>query len=303
MADNLSRNHLELSSSGGTLTPFTRQEAMYIAMANNSGGGGGGGGGGINIANNAGAHNSIYRGLNLGNEVTSAQYDVIDAGTFDDIFIGDYWTINGINWRVAALDYWFGFGKADSQGTRITVCTTHHVAIVPDTCIVTDVQMNSTNVVTGAYMGSNYYTGTNNNTGRNDAGDIIRAAFGNNHLLAYPIVLHANVSSQVAIFPSYFLDAAPAESMNEIMVYGCKVYGNQRAGTAQMDNSAITYGQLPLFRYNRSHIIADKSWWLRDVANSTGFCSVDLTGTTNYNNASDKIGIRPAFAICKGDSE
>ena len=54
--------------------------------------------------NNAGAHNAIYRGKNLGTSVTTAQYNAIKAGTFDDLYIGDYWVINGKTWRIAAFD-------------------------------------------------------------------------------------------------------------------------------------------------------------------------------------------------------
>ena len=45
----------------------------------------------LEIQNNAGFHNSIYRGKNLGAYVTDEQWDAIKAGTFDDLFIGDYW--------------------------------------------------------------------------------------------------------------------------------------------------------------------------------------------------------------------
>ena len=45
------------------------------------------------LFNNAGAHNAIYRGKSLGSTVTTAQYSAINAGTFDDLYIGDYWTI------------------------------------------------------------------------------------------------------------------------------------------------------------------------------------------------------------------
>lgn len=49
------------------------------------------------LFNNAGAHNAIYRGKSLGSTVTTAQYAAIKAGTFDDLYIGDYWTIGGVN--------------------------------------------------------------------------------------------------------------------------------------------------------------------------------------------------------------
>ena len=55
------------------------------------------------LTQNAGFHNSLFRGKSLGTSVTAAQWAAIGAGTFDDLFIGDYWTINGIVWRIAAF--------------------------------------------------------------------------------------------------------------------------------------------------------------------------------------------------------
>ena len=79
------------------------------------------------LFNNAGAHNAIYRGKNLGTSVTTAQYNAIKAGTFDDLYIGDYWVINGVTWRIADFDYFLNCGD--------TSCSTHHAVIVPDTCL------------------------------------------------------------------------------------------------------------------------------------------------------------------------
>lgn len=49
----------------------------------------------------AGFHNSIFRGKNLGSTITDAQYTAISTGTFDDLFVGDYWdfVIDGVNVR------------------------------------------------------------------------------------------------------------------------------------------------------------------------------------------------------------
>ena len=86
--------------------------------------------------NNAGFHNSIYRGKSLGTSVTADQYSQISAGTFNDMFIGDYWTISSKVYRIAAFDYWYNVGS--------TACTTHHVVLVPDASLTTS-PMNSTN--------------------------------------------------------------------------------------------------------------------------------------------------------------
>ena len=56
------------------------------------------------LYNNAGAHNAIYRGKSLGSTVTDAQWTAIGAGTFDGLYIGDYWTIGNITYRIAAFD-------------------------------------------------------------------------------------------------------------------------------------------------------------------------------------------------------
>ena len=52
--------------------------------------------GGKSLTQNAGFHNSIFRGKNLGTSITSEQWSAISSGTFDDLFIGDYWVINGM---------------------------------------------------------------------------------------------------------------------------------------------------------------------------------------------------------------
>ena len=59
---------------------------------------------------NGGAHNAIYRGKYLGTSVTTTQYAAISSGTFDDLYIGDYWTIGGVNYRIAAFDYYWNCG-------------------------------------------------------------------------------------------------------------------------------------------------------------------------------------------------
>jgi len=128
--------------------------------------------------NNAGFHNSLYRGKFLGNAVSADQYAQIAAGTFDDMFVGDYWTIDSIIWRIAGFDYWYRCGD--------TECTTHHVAIVPDTSLVS-AKMNSANTTEGGYIGSGFYTGVNAdesaNTAKATANAKIESAFGSAHIL------------------------------------------------------------------------------------------------------------------------
>ena len=114
----------------------------------------------IMTAPNAGAHNAVYRGKALGREVTDAQWAAIAAGSFNDLYIGDYWTKDGVNYRLGAFDYFLNSGD--------TACTTHHAVIVPDTCLY-NAPMNATNTTANGYMGSQL-----NLSGLAQANDIIK---------------------------------------------------------------------------------------------------------------------------------
>ena len=52
-------------------------------------------------ANSIPFHNSYPRCKYLGTSITDAQNTAIKNRTYDDLFIGDYWTINGVNWAGA----------------------------------------------------------------------------------------------------------------------------------------------------------------------------------------------------------
>lgn len=237
---------------------------------------------------NAGWHNSVYRGKYLGTSVTAAQYAAIDAGTFDDLFIGDYWTIDGVNWRIAHFDYYLHKGD--------TECTKHHVVIVPDSLLATSVKMNNSNVTTGGYMGSDFYTGNNSNTGRATARNKVTSAFGSAHILTHRAYLTNAVTSD---FPSggAWVDAS-VELMNEINVYGCYIYTSAMNGTTFPNKITCDHSQFALFAHDPSRICIREYWWLRNVASGALFAIVNNIGTADCGNASRNRGIRPAFAIC-----
>ena len=246
---------------------------------------------------NAGFHNSIYRGKYLGSSVTAAQYAAIGAGTFDDLFIGDYWSIGGVNWRIAAFDYWFGYG----DGGGVGVCNTHHIVIVPNENLnaadgSTTHWMNATNTTEGAYFGSDWRTGNNGNTGRADCINKINSAFGSGHILTYREYLANAVSNGYQSVGSWY--DASVEMMTEQMVYGGKVFSNILHGTNIPNAYTIGTSQLPLFRLNHLHICTRTGWWLRDVVSAAHFAGVDGVGICSYAGASSLwVGVRPAFGL------
>lgn len=230
----------------------------------------------------AGAHNAVYRGKELGTAVTDAHWAAIAAGTFENMYIGDYWTIGDITYRIAAFDYYYKTGD--------TSCGTHHVTLVPDVRMYTHV-MNDTNVTTGAYVGSKMYA-----EGLTQAKDTINAAFGSSHILTHRQYLQNAVTNGYASAGSWY--DSTVELMTEQNVYGCKIFGNMLNGTSMPNSYTMDMSQYPLFKF-RPDMISNRNWfWLRDVVSTTNFVLVNNTGIATNGNASNANGVRPAFSIC-----
>lgn len=232
------------------------------------------------LFNNAGAHNAIYRGKNLGSSVTAAQYAEIAAGTFKDMYIGDYWTIGGVNYRIAAFDYYLNCGDTNT--------TAHHVVLVPDTNLYSHV-MNDTNITTGAYVGSKMYT-----EGLEQAKTTIKAAF-SGHVLSHRIYL-SNATSNGKASAGAWVDSE-VDLMCEHMVYGNGVFSPVSDGSTIPNNYRVEKSQLPLFQHEPSRICNRASWWLRDVISASYFAGVLSGGNASCYGASHSYGVRPAFCI------
>ena len=232
------------------------------------------------LFNNAGAHNAIYRGKNLGTSVTTAQYNAIKAGTFDDLYIGDYWVINGVTWRIAAFDYYLRCGDTD--------LTTHHAVIVPDSSLYNYV-MNDTNTTDGGYVGSKMYK-----EGLESAKTTIKSAF-SGHVLSHRIYLTNAVANGKASAGAWC--DSEVDLMNEQMVYGTGIFSPVSDGSTVPANYRVEKSQLPLFAHEPSRICNRNNWWLRDVITAAYFASVAAGGNARCDPASDSRGVRPAFCI------
>ena len=230
------------------------------------------------LADGAAAHNCIYRGKNLGTSVTAEQYAAISSGKFTDLYIGDYWVINGVTYRIAAFDYYYNCGD--------TNFTKHHVVIVPDTSLY-KAQMNTSNVTTGGYTGSAMYK-----SNLAQAKTTIKAAFGSAHVLTKRELLTNAVNGNTPSGWAWF--DSDVELMNEVQAYGSVAWG---AHDGNGYNVASGDGQFPLFMFDRTKLHNREDYWLRDVASATAFSLVSNTGYANSNYASYSHGVRPAFCI------
>ena len=226
-------------------------------------------------------HRNIYRGKNLGSSVTPAQKTAISNGSFDDLFIGDYWTSGGggVNWVIADMDYFYNTGD-DAALAK------HHLVIVPDRKL-TVVPMNDKNDTTGGYVNSKMRTETL-------VGDDVKGKIDAAFLTHREYFVNA-VSNGAPSGGGWF--DAEVELMNEIMVYGCHILTPMSTGTVAAYGYTVAKQQLALFAL-RPQAINIRTWyWLRDVQSASDFCDVALAGYAANGGASASFGVRPYFLI------
>lgn len=230
-------------------------------------------------------HRMVYRGKQIGTALTSEQRTAIQAGTFDDLWLGDYWFISGVNYRIADFNYWYG--KGDQS------LTTPHVVVVPDTNLGTG-KMNSTSTTTGGYTGSEMYT-----SGLEAAKTTITNAFGEN-VLTHREYLINEVTSGYPSAGSW--TDSKVDLMSEQMVFGSNVFTPASSGTVTPKLYSNSPVQLALFQLCPQFINAAIStqrvgYWLRDVVSAERFARVTDYGPVLDTAASLEYGIRPAFAV------
>lgn len=228
---------------------------------------------------------NTWRGKALGATVSAEHKAAIAAGTFDDLFIGDYWEAGGFKWRIADMDYFYHCGDTDF--------TKHHLVIVPDTCLLTgaDVKMHDTNDTKGGYTQSKMYTDTIPNTIKPK----ITAVF-STMLLEHKEYL-VNAATDGHPSGGAWVNST-VELMNEIMVYGCPIFTPANNGVTVPTLYTTGNSQLALFRLNPGMIKTRQNYWLRDVVSASTFARVDTGGLATSNGASStNYGVRPYFCI------
>ena len=231
---------------------------------------------------NAATHNMIYRGKNLGSSLTAEQAAAIKAGTFKDIYLGDYWQIGGVDYLVAGFDYWYQCGD--------TACTTHHVVIIPRNHLYT-YHMNASNTTEGGYVGSDMYK-----NGLTQAKATFNSAFGSAHILNHREHLTNAVSNGRPSGGTWY--DSTVELPNENMMYGSHIFAPASDGTNIPNNYTISKSQLPLFRLAPWLSFTRSYWcWLRDVVSAACFAGASNTGYCSYFNASYEAGVRPVAGL------
>lgn len=227
---------------------------------------------------NAGYHNSRFRGAYLGDKLTADQSAAIVAGTFDDLFVGDYWEIGGVRWRIAGFDVFLNTG--DTQLTK------HHAVIVPDTNLYS-AQMNPTNDTTGAY-----YNSAMKQTHLAQALNTVKTAFGAGHIVKRRTLLANAVSGSNASGWAWY--DTEIDLMTEAQLYGIRAWGAPAHNGYDVGEK---YSRFPLFTLAPQYITNRGWYWLQDVYSAADFCLCGYYGSAGIYAASSSGGVRPAFLI------
>ena len=259
-----------LSLSGGTLTG-------PLVMP--------GGGEVVSIMDNAATHNMVYRGKALGTSVTSEQWAAIKAGAFKDLYLGDYWSIGGMDYIIAAFDYWYKCGD--------TACNTHHAVVIPRSQLYT-YKFNPTNTTEGGYVGSDLYK-----NGLTQAKTTFNTAFGSAHILNHREYLVNAVTNGKPTGSDWY--DSTVDLMNENMVYGGRQFSPMPDGSDPWNtcrNYTIDKSQLPLFRLAPwMSFVRDQWCWLRDVVSAAKFAVCNGGGNADCGDAGNASGVWPAAGL------
>jgi len=225
-------------------------------------------------------HRTIFRGKNLGTSLTTAQRTAIQNGTFENLWLGDYWVINGITWRIVDIDYWYNCGDI--------AFTNHHLVIMPDN-VLYHAQMNATHTTEGGYIGSLMYT-----EGLSQAKTLVTSAFGDAVLTHREYLVNAVTDGKPS--GGAWFDSS-VELPNEIMMYGSYVFTPATDGQFITNRCTIGNSQLALMQQVPRFIKIRQDYWLRDVVSAVGFAMVAYGGIPSYYGASHSLGVRPVFPI------
>lgn len=249
----------------------------------------------VGVYGNAGSHNALYRGKDLtAYEKSGGFAAAIAAGTFDDIYPGDYIlkdvTVDSVTmgkWIVGDCNYHLHRGDTETTANHVLFISADNGAAS---------HMNATNTTSGGYIGSDMWKTT-----IPKYATAIQNAFGNSHVLSHRELLSDGESDTVPSGAGAGWTGGATgwnwydvicNIFNETMVYGGRVLSSSFIDVGDCNT------QVAAFRHNKSLSFNRAYWyWLRAVASSSCFCYADYYGgNAGYFDASASDGrVRPYF--------
>ena len=212
-------------------------------------------------------HRNVFRGKCLGESITEEQMIAIRKGSFRNLYVGDYWEINGTKYRIADINYWRNVGYPESEKVQKP-----HILIVPDTVLGSG-QMHISNSTYGGYRNSEMKSTRLNNIAKT-LPDTFKSLLLTHRMFSDGAWINASV-----------------DLMSEVMVHGtyiCADNNNKQTSDTQ---------QLSLFRLCPALKSIGQNYWLGNVAGSQTYTLISQYGDASSDMATSTYGIRPVFAI------
>lgn len=246
--------------------------------------------------NNTGFHNSVYRGKSLGTSVTAEQFAEITAGTFNDMFLGDYWTIGSNKYVICHFDYYY----------KCSGVSYHHIVVMPHNGTKGILGLSLTAADGESISDGKFKWDTSGTTSRGYIGSRIRTAimpacdnrvkadFGSSHILAIP-ELYPNAFESNSGVPTswgWVSTQLACDLPNEVMIYGTTAY----TAVPKLE-IGIDKWQLAICKFDPSFVNIGASWWLRSVSSASNAANVSGNGFANSATASSALVVRPRFLV------
>ncbi len=246
-------------------------------------------------------------------------YDQIGNCTFDDIYVGDYFTTNKgqeVTWLIADLNNYLHSGDKDitsgnypkQNGGGLMTC---HATIIPATTLGTS-KMNTTNStgivddVTGEMIGygKGAYVGSymKNVTLPSVLENYIKPVFGDHVIKTRNLLADAMVNDRsnqhgvnTGASSSWNWYDSELDLMSEVNVFGTTVFSSSGYDIGIDNREYAIFSLKPEFinSYNGTCFW----WWLKAVTSLTYFAYVSESGFAGGTIASGQLSIRPRFLI------
>ena len=228
------------------------------------------------------AHRQNFRGgKNLGSVFTAFQLARIKNGSFEDMFVGDYWVYLGVTYRIVDINYWVGMGNP--------VTNAPHLVIMPDTVITTAAMHSSNNTAAG------YNSMTGRAAGFGTSLANINTFFGAANVLSYRDRITTTVTANGATAVGWI--GAKYEHPSELMIHGASTVGFATNSAGVSYPSSIATQQFSLFRLVPRFIKSNASYWLRDAASLSQFAVAEASGGAYVSPLTVSYGYRPFFLV------
>lgn len=234
-------------------------------------------------------HRNVFRGKNLGSTFTPEQKANIQNGSFDDLYVGDYWESGGRKFRIADINYFLNKGNySPGSGGFDDRVTTPHLVIVPDAPL-----HNGSMYVNASSGNANGYMGSQRSSRLAACRAIIEPIFGD--MTTWPVFSEVFSTAVVngKITATSWVKSR-LELLNAPMVTGAPWFDYGPT----TNNVVVGNSQLALFRLAPWFIAAEaQTYWLRDVVWTGSFSLISTGGHITYTGATGALGWRPFFLL------